>query len=96
MFDTARLDEIVSFELGSRRSAELLLACVAQKRLAWIRVEEDAYVVGVLLNPEELDLAMLLRTVQDWLGGNGLAHVLFEVDGRTYVLWASRPAVVAG
>jgi hypothetical protein len=43
-------------------------------------------VVGVLLNPDEDDLAHLLREVEAWVGKRGLLAVRFEVDGRTYVL----------
>jgi hypothetical protein len=90
------LDEIVLFELPDSRAAERLLKRVAAKRLAWLQGGESAAVVGVLLNPDELDLALLLRDAEAWLERSGLAAMRFEVDGRTYLLQARRPALATG
>jgi len=49
--------------------------------------------VGVLLTPDELDLARLLREVQTWLDRSGLLALRFEVDGRAYVLEAPLPVL---
>jgi hypothetical protein len=90
------LDEIVLFELPDSRTAERLLKQVAAKRLAWLQGGESAAVVGVLLNPDELDLALLLRDAEAWLERTGLGAMRFEVDGRTYVLQARQPALATG
>lgn len=52
--------------------------------------------VGVVLNPDADDLAMLLRAVQAWLGGVNLAAIRFELDGRTYVLEPAYAEPAAG
>jgi hypothetical protein len=90
------LKEIVLFELPSRHLAERLLTHLATSRLAWLENCDLASVVGVLLNPDQLDLALVLRAVQAWLERYGLAAIRFELDGRTYVLEARQPAVAAG
>ena len=77
------------FELPTRRLAEGLLAQLSPKRFAWIQSDENASVVAALLNPDQLDLAVLLRAVQSWLSATGLVAIRFEVDGRPYVLDAA-------
>ena len=74
------------FELPTRRLAEGLLAQLSPKRFAWIQNDGDAAVVAALLNPDHLDLAVLLRAVQSWLPSTGLVAIRFEVDGKPYVL----------
>ena len=80
------LYEIVLFELPSRVFAARLMEHVGSERFAWQLCEQGIAVVGVVLTSDELDLAHLLRTVQDWLAVQGLASICFELDGRTYAL----------
>jgi hypothetical protein len=80
------LNDIVLFELPARSGATQLLAELSSSRLAWIERGDDVAVVGVLLNPDDGDLAYLLRTVETWVEQRGLLAIRFEVDGRTYVL----------
>jgi hypothetical protein len=87
------LDEIVLFELPSKYYAEELLLSALSERVSWLQIGEDASVVGVMLVPDELDLARLLRCVQDWLERSGLLALRFEVDGRAYVLEAPLPVL---
>src|SRR4029077_19981929 len=85
------LNETVLFELPSKYYAEELLLSALSERVSWLQIGEDASVVGVLLAPDELDLARLLRCVQDWLEQSGLLALRFEIDERTYVLEAPLP-----
>jgi hypothetical protein len=88
------LDELVAFELPDRRLAAELLAELAPKRFAWMQCADEAAVVATLLDPDRLDLALLLRGVQRWLAWRGVVAIRFEVDGKMYVLdAASRPLV---
>lgn len=80
------LNEIVLFEVPARSGARQLLAELSTSRLAWMERGDDVSVIGVLLNPDEDDLARLLREVEAWVGTRGLLAVRFEVDGRTYAL----------
>jgi hypothetical protein len=80
------LNDIVLFELPARSGATQLLAELSSSRLAWMERGDDVAVVGVLLNPDDGDLAYLLRTVETWVEQRGLLAIRFEVDGRTYVL----------
>jgi hypothetical protein len=87
------LDEIVLFELPSKYFAEELLLSALSERVAWLQIGDAASIVGVLLTPDELDLARLLREVQTWLDRSGLLALRFEVDGRAYVLEAPLPVL---
>jgi len=80
------LNEIVLFEVAARSGATQLLAQLSTSRLAWMERGEEVSVIGVLLNPDEGDLAHLLREVEAWVDNRGLIAVRFELDGRTYVL----------
>ena len=82
------------FELPTRRLAEGLLVQLSPKRFAWMQNGEDAAVVAALLNPDHLDLAVLLRVVQSWLSATGLLAIRFEVDGKPYVLDAAPHALL--
>lgn len=86
------LNEIVLFEVPARSGATQLLAELSSSRLAWMERGDEASVVGVLLNPDDGDLASLLRTVETWVERRGLLAIRFEVDGRTYVLQPSLTA----
>jgi hypothetical protein len=87
------MDEIVLFELPSKYFAEELLLSALSERVAWLQIGDAASIVGVLLTPDELDLARLLREVQTWLDRSGLLALRFEVDGRAYVLEAPLPVL---
>jgi hypothetical protein len=90
------LDEVVVFEVPTRLWGESLMTYLAPGRLTWLQDGDAWCVVGALLNPDVEDLAALLRSVQSWLDCSGLTMMNFEVDGRTYMLHASRQAVAAG
>jgi len=90
------VDEIVLFELPSPAFATRLMEYVGSERFAWLASAQWVPAVGVLLMPEELDLAQLLRSVQRWLALEGLAWIHFELDGRTYVLKPRELALAAG
>ena len=87
------LNEMVLFELPSKYFAEQLLLSALSERVAWLQIGDAASVVGVLLTPDELDLARLLRDVQGWLERSGLLALRFELDGRAYVLEAPLPVL---
>ena len=87
------LHDIVLFELPSRVSAEKLLLYLTESRLTWLETGDGLSVVGVFLHADESDLAVLLRSVQDWVASSKLAAIRFELDGRMYVL-ETRDAVL--
>jgi hypothetical protein len=86
------LNDIVLFEIPGESGAALLLAELSSTRLAWLERGDDGAVVGVLLNPNDDDLACLLRAVEKWVERQGLLAIRFELDGATYVL---QPAFAA-
>src|SRR3954453_10757815 len=89
----ASLNETVLFDLPSKYFAEQLLLSTLSERVAWLQIGEEASIVGVLLAPDSLDLARLLREVQVWLESSALLAVRFELDGRMYVLEAPLPVL---
>jgi hypothetical protein len=90
------LNEIVLFEVPDAQSARGLFAYVAPRRLAWHQRADEGSIVGVVLNPDADDLALLLRAVQAWMEGVSLAAIRFELDGRTYVLEPAYAEPAAG
>ena len=92
---TGTLNEVVVFELPTTLWAESLMTYLAPRRLTWLEDQDAWSVVGALLNPELDDLAALLRSAQGGLDRSGLAAMGFELDGRMYVLDATRAAVAA-
>jgi hypothetical protein len=89
------LNEIVLFELPDRWLSESLLARTTASRIAWLETGGGLFRVGVLLNTNVDDLALLLRGVQIWLADSGLMAIRFEVDGRMYALERASSAVAA-
>ena len=83
------LNDIVLFEVPGQSRATELLAEVSSSRLAWMEQGDDVSVVGVVLNPNDDDLACLLRSVEKWVEQRRLLAIRFEVDGATYVLQPS-------
>ena len=83
------LNDIVLFEVPGQSRATELLAELSSSRLAWMEQGDDVSVVGVVLNPNDDDLACLLRSVEKWVEQRRLLAIRFEVDGATYVLQPS-------
>ena len=80
------MDDVIFIELPTCKAAEDLLTALRPGRFAWVQRSDAITQVGALLSTEADDLAHLLRRVQAWLEGSGLALLLFELDGRTYLL----------
>jgi hypothetical protein len=86
----AYLDDVVLFDLPAVDFAERLVERVGSERFAWCQVTDAGAFVGVLLTPDELDLAVLLRGVQTWAEQAGLTAIRYQVDRRIYVLEARK------
>jgi hypothetical protein len=72
-----------------------LCAELSVSRHAWIEADDKIAVVGVILNPDEGDLAGLLRTVERSVARRGLLAIRFELDGRSYFLQPTAAAAAA-
>lgn len=83
---SSSLSEVVLFELTRLRLAQHLCAHLGAARLAWVDSDDEAFVVGAVLNSDPDDFAELFRSVESWVGNQGVAAVPYEVDGRMYVL----------
>jgi hypothetical protein len=89
------VNDVVFIELPTGTAAERLLASLRPRRFAWLQSNKATAHVGTILSTDVDDLAHLLRSVQAWLQRSGLALLLFELDGRTYVLEPQRAQIAA-
>lgn len=88
----ASWEDIVQFEIPVLGAAERLCDLLGDSWPAWINERSEIFVVSVTLNPAPLDLAVLLRAVEDWIDTESLCAIRYELDGRAYVLEAGEPA----
>jgi hypothetical protein len=80
------LSEVVVFEIPGFDRAMRLYELLGSQWLAWVESGDGIRRVSVLIQPDEGDLATLLRVAERWVAEAGLGAIRFEVDGRTYVL----------
>ena len=78
------LDDVVRFAIRRDRSA--VCARLQERHLVWLEPDGGTDWVCVALRPDDDELARVLRTVQEWAVEYELAGVLFELDGRQYVV----------
>jgi hypothetical protein len=84
--------DVVLFKVTARRTAEQLTRRLQTSWLVWAEPCGRKWSVGVELRPDPEDLALLLREVARWAGESGQPHVPFELDGRTYSVFAAEVA----
>jgi hypothetical protein len=82
------LARAVHFEIADLAAAVRLTRRLAEARVVSLRERGDINLVSAALRNEPDDLAVLLRTVEAWVGEESLCAIRFEVDGREYVLQA--------
>lgn len=85
-------DQTLQFEIPTLAAAERLGDLLAEGWRAWIHQTREAAVVYATLNRDPLDLAVLLRVVENWVEEESLCAIRYEVDGRKYVLAAGESA----
>lgn len=83
--------DVVQFEIPTLGVAERLCDLLADGWAAWIQHDQTISVVFVALNSDALDLAVLLRVVENWIEAESLCAIRYEVDDRVYVLEAGQP-----
>ena len=86
MAGDSTLFDVVLFELPSYLLAEALETRLGAEWNAWLEPRRVGWTIGVELRPDEGDLAVLLDAVVRWATDLRLPAVLFELDGRSYVL----------
>jgi hypothetical protein len=79
--------ETVQFELPTHAAAADLWQHLIGERSTWTEPRHDAWLVFAELREAD-DLAVLLRSAEDWLATTHLRAIGFSVDGRGYVLEA--------
>lgn len=88
-----RLSELARFEVADIASAARLAERLATRWDVIVSIEGlDTVSVGAVLLPEPEDVAVLLRTVEDWVEEESLLALRFELDERAYVLEAGEAA----
>jgi hypothetical protein len=90
------IPDVVLFEFSGGIAAHSLSRRLQQTWSVWTEPDEAGWIVGAELRAAADDLAVLLRTVAEWLGERRLRELAFQVDGRVYALLpAERGAEVA-
>jgi hypothetical protein len=82
-------DDTVGFEIADLSDATRLARRLQLQ--AWrvtVHNRDDVHVVTVELRPRPIDLAVLLRVVENWIEEQSLCAIRFELDGRSYLLEA--------
>ena len=92
--DETALDEVVLFDIAGVRAVDELCERLQADRLVRVHERDGAQLVAAWLRTEPGDLAALLRAVETWIEGRGLASMRFELDGRSYALRV-RPAALS-
>jgi hypothetical protein len=77
----------IQFELPTHAAAAGLWQHLHRERSTWTEPRDDAWLVFAELG-ETNDLAVLLRSAEDWLAATQLHAIRFCVDDRDYVLEA--------
>ena len=89
------LSDVILFELLDFEEATELCRRLAMDWFTWVQSADGHRSVAVVLVPDEAGLAVLLRTVQRWIGEHGRGAISFELDGRRYALPAAEPTPLA-
>ena len=80
------IPDVVLFEFSGGSAAHSLTRRLQVGWLVWNEPDEAGWIVGVELRAAADDLAVLLRTVSEWLAERHLRELAFQVDGRVYRL----------
>ena len=83
------LSETVVFELPGPVGAERLCERLRHRWRCQI-YDHEGSLVAVELTPREGDLAVLLRTAEEWLEDSPNSTLPFNVDGCAYVMRRTR------
>jgi hypothetical protein len=82
------LDEVVQFELPDLAGAARLATLLRPTWPVSVSERNDDVLVFVLVDEATTDIGTLLRSVEDWVAGEALCAIRFELDGRSYVMEA--------
>ena len=80
------LSDCVLFVLPTRGDVDLFCARLRPRWRGWSAQDEDVWLVTAELDPDEDDLAELLREAQDVIADLGLPTIVFCLDDRVYCL----------
>lgn len=85
----AALSNSVLFEIPAETPLEDLSCRLRQRRLETLHRPDGALHVTAHLRPEEGDLVVLLRGIEEWVEEHELSGVRFHIDGRSYPMPAA-------
>jgi hypothetical protein len=83
--DTEPEHDAVLFEIVTREAATSLLHRLTANRTSWMHQLGAIWIVGAATS-EGVDLAVLLRDVEQWVAREGLGAIRFWVDELDYIL----------
>lgn len=89
------IPDVVLFEFSGGIAAHSLVRRMQPTWVVWAEPDDAGWVVGVELRPTVDDLAVVLRSVSQWLNERRLRELAFQVDGRVYTLLPAEPEAAA-
>jgi len=91
LLDVVLFDVLGLFDVLDAEAVDELCDGLRADRLVWVHKRDEVELLAVSVRSGPDDLAVLLRTLEAWVAAHFLGTVLFELDGREYVL-RGRPA----
>jgi len=88
------VDDVLIFELPTLADAEAFSDRFSPRCDGWSQADEPVWLFAARLDTE-VDVAALLREAQELVTELGLRRIRFCLDGRLYVLKATRPRLPA-
>jgi len=84
--DVTNFEDTLALEIPSGQAARRLCQLLAGDWAVWIEPEPAVAVVHCQLNSEPIDLAVLMRVIENWVEKESLCAIRYWLDGRDYVL----------
>jgi hypothetical protein len=89
-----QLSDVVLFELPTFEAAQAFRVRLRSRWPGWSHDDAPVWLFAAEFTDEADDLALLLREAQALLAELDIAAVVFNLDGRVYVLDAAEPVYV--
>jgi hypothetical protein len=86
LLDVVLFDVLGLFDVLDAEEVDELCDGLRADRLLWVHKRDEVELLAASVRSGPDDLAVLLRTVEAWVAAHFLGTLLFELDGREYVL----------
>jgi hypothetical protein len=86
----AEISEMIFFEIPAYADVEQFCRRIRPHWPGWKMLDVDVWLVGATVKVDDVDLAVLLRTVEAAITELGLLAIRYCLDGRFYVMDEAR------